>query len=176
MFLFMKGDVFLEFHSSSIEDVLQATDSTEKGLSSAEAKKRLERDGFNELAAKEKDPIWKLFLENFKDPMVIVLLIAAIVQIILGEIIESIIIFAVLMINAVISVIQTRKAESSLDALRQLSAPEAKVLRDGVRQTLPARELVRGDIVLLEAGDYVPADERVGESGSLKLYFAGTTT
>ena len=159
----------MEFHSSSIENVLQATDSTEKGLSSAEAKKRLERDGFNELAAKEKDPIWKLFLENFKDPMVIVLLIAAIVQIILGEIIESIIIFAVLMINAVISVIQTRKAESSLDALRQLSAPEAKVLRDGVRQTLPARELVRGDIVLLEAGDYVPADGRVVESGSLKL-------
>jgi len=144
-------------------------ESTEEGLSSTEVKNRLNRDGYNELAAKGKDPIWKLFLENFKDPMVIVLLIAAIVQIVLGEIIESIIIFAVLIINAVISVIQTRKAESSLDALRQLSAPEAKVLRDGVRQTIPARELVKGDIVLLEAGDYVPADGRVLESGSLKL-------
>ena len=113
----MEGDVFLEFHSSSIEDVLQAVDSTVKGLSSAEVVNRLDRDGYNELAAKEKDSIWKLFLENFKDPMVIVLLIAAIVQIALGEIMESIIIFAVLMINAIISVIQTRKAESSLDAL-----------------------------------------------------------
>ena len=164
-----EGVVFVEFHSSSIEDVLHAVDSTEKGLSSTEAKNRLNRDGYNELAAKDRDPIWKLFLENFKDPMVIVLLIAAIVQVVLGEIMESIIIFAVLIINAIISVVQTRKAESSLDALRQLSAPEAKVLRDGVRQTLPARELVKGDIVLLEAGDYVPADGRVLESGSLKL-------
>ncbi|WP_455675843.1 cation-transporting P-type ATPase, partial [Pradoshia sp.] len=111
----------MKFHSSSIEEILQAVNSTENGLSAAEAENRLDRDGYNELAAKEKDPIWKLFLENFKDPMVIVLLIAAIVQIILGEIMESIIIFAVLMINAIISVIQTKKAESSLDALRQLS-------------------------------------------------------
>lgn len=164
-----EGAVYVEFHRSSIEEVLEEVESTEEGLSSTEVQNRLLRDGYNELAAKEKDPIWKLFLENFKDPMVIVLLIAAIVQIILGEIIESIIIFAVLVINAVISVIQTRKAESSLDALRQMSAPEAKVVRDGVRQTLPARELVKGDIVLLEAGDYVPADGRVLESGSLKL-------
>ncbi|MGN1387671.1 MAG: cation-translocating P-type ATPase [Bacillus sp. (in: firmicutes)] len=159
----------MEFYRSSSEDVLKTVGSTEEGLSSAEVKKRLDRDGYNELAAKKRDPIWKLFLENFKDPMVIVLLIAAVVQIVLGEIMESIIIFAVLIINAVISVIQTRKAESSLDALRQLSAPEAKVVRDGVRQTLPARELVKGDIVLLEAGDYVPADGRILESGSLKL-------
>ncbi|MBD3108015.1 cation-translocating P-type ATPase [Bacillus sp. AGMB 02131] len=159
----------MDYYRNNSEDVLKAVGSTEEGLSSAEVKDRLTRDGYNELAAKKRDPIWKLFLDNFKDPMVIVLLIAAIVQIVLGEIMESIIIFAVLIINAVISVIQTRKAESSLDALRQLSAPEAKVVRDGVRQTLPARELVKGDIVLLEAGDYVPADGRVLESGSLKL-------
>ena len=115
----------MEFHSRAIEEVLQAVDSTEKGLSSTEVKNRLDRDGYNELAAKDRDPVWKLFLENFKDPMVIVLLIAAVVQIILGEIMESIIIFAVLIINAIISVVQTKKAESSLDALRQLSAPSS---------------------------------------------------
>ena len=165
----MEGAVYVEVYRDSIEEVFEAVKSTEDGLTYTEAKSRLERDGYNELVSKDKDPIWKLFLENFKDPMVIVLLIAAIVQIILGEIIESIIIFAVLIINAVISVIQTRKAESSLDALRQMSAPEAKIIRDGVKQTIPARELVVGDIVLLEAGDYVPADGRVIESGSLRL-------
>jgi len=165
----VEGAVYVEVYRDSIEEVFEAVKSTEDGLTYTEAKSRLERDGYNELVSKDKDPIWKLFLENFKDPMVIVLLIAAIVQIILGEIIESIIIFAVLIINAVISVIQTRKAESSLDALRQMSAPEAKIIRDGVKQTIPARELVVGDIVLLEAGDYVPADGRVIESGSLRL-------
>lgn len=101
--------------------------------------------------------------------MVVVLLIAAIVQIVMGQVMESLIIFLVLILNAVISVIQTRKAESSLDALQQMSAPEAKVLRDGALKTVPARELVRGDIVLLEAGDFVPADGRIIESGSLKI-------
>lgn len=101
--------------------------------------------------------------------MVVVLLIAAIVQIVMGQVMESLIIFLVLILNAVISVIQTRKAESSLDALQQMSAPEAKVLRDGELKTVPARELVRGDIVWLEAGDFVPADGRIIESESLKI-------
>lgn len=101
--------------------------------------------------------------------MVVVLLIAAIVQIVMGQVMESLIIFLVLILNAVISVIQTRKAESSLDVLQQMSAPEAKVLRDGELKTVPARELVRGDIVWLEAGDFVPADGRIIESESLKI-------
>lgn len=159
----------MEHYRKSVADSLQDVQSSVNGLTSAEAKKRLESDGYNELKGKEKDPIWKLFLENFKDPMVVVLLVAAVVQIIMGHAMESLIIFLVLILNAVISVIQTRKAESSLDALQQMSAPEAKVLRDGVLQTVPARELVRGDIVLLEAGDFVPADGRVIESGSLKI-------
>ncbi|WP_019241637.1 MULTISPECIES: cation-translocating P-type ATPase [Bacillus] len=141
----------------------------ENGLSTKEIQIRQETFGFNELEAKEKVPLWKLFLENFKDPMVIVLLIAAGVQIALGEIVESVIIFLVLVINSIISVVQTKKAESSLEVLSELSAPEAKVIRDGIKQNIPARELVVGDLVYLEAGDYVPADGRLIDSGSLKV-------
>lgn len=158
----------MEFYQSRTEDVLEAIHTTENGLSNEEVKSRLERDGYNEITDKEKVPTWKLFLETFKDPMVIVLLAAAGVQILIGEVVESVIIFLVLLLNSVISVVQTRKAESSLEALRDMSAPEAKVIRDGVKQTIPAKELVQGDIVFLEAGDYVPADGRVTESGSLK--------
>ncbi|WP_079709040.1 cation-translocating P-type ATPase [Paraliobacillus ryukyuensis] len=159
----------MEFYRSTKEDVLQEIDATEQGLSSAEVTKRLERDGYNEFEDKEKVPTWKLFLETFKDAMVIVLLVVAGVQLLLGEYVETIVIVVVLIMNAVISVVQTKKAESSLDALRDMSAPEAKVLRNGSKQTIPARELVQGDIVYLEAGDYIPADGRVLESGSLKV-------
>ena len=159
----------MNYYQQSKEEVLSKVKSSEQGISSTEAQKRLDSEGYNELKAKDRDPIWKLFLENFKDPMVIVLLIAAAVQLFLGQYIESLIIFLVLVLNAIVSVVQTRKAESSLDALRNLSAPEAKVIRDGARITIPARELVPGDIVLLEAGDNVPADGRITESGSLKV-------
>lgn len=159
----------MESYQRSKEEVLDEVNSSENGLSSEEVKLRLERDGYNEIADKEKVPTWKLFLETFKDPMVIVLLIAAGVQILLGEIVESVIIFIVILINSVISVVQTRKAESSLEALRDMSAPSAKVIRNGTKQSVSAKELVIGDIVFLEAGDFVPADGRVLESGSLKV-------
>nr|WP_154957862.1 cation-translocating P-type ATPase [Paenibacillus xylanexedens] len=159
----------MQHYRRSADEVLQELQSSERGLSTSEAMKRLESAGYNELKGKDATPIWKLFLENFKDPMVIVLLIAAAVQVVLGHLIESLIIFLVILLNAIISVVQTKKAESSLDALRQMSAPEAKVIRDGQKQTLPARELVPGDIILLDAGDYVPADGRILESGSLKI-------
>ncbi|MFJ7951100.1 cation-translocating P-type ATPase [Lysinibacillus sp. NPDC096418] len=159
----------MDFYQHSKEDVLEAVNSNEKGLSSEEVQLRLERDGYNEIEDQAKVPTWKLFIDTFKDPMVIVLLIAAGIQILLGEMVESLIIFIVILINSVISVVQTRKAESSLDALRDMSAPAAKVIRNGTKQTIAARELVQGDIVFLEAGDYVPADGRVIESGSLKV-------
>lgn len=159
----------MEYYRRHISDTLEEVGSSASGLTSAEAENRLAKEGYNELKGKAKDPLWKLFLENFKDPMVIVLLIAATVQIVMGHIMESVIIFVVLILNAVISVVQTRKAESSLDALRKMSAPEAKVMRDGALLSIPARELVRGDIVFLEAGDYVPADGRIIESGSLRI-------
>lgn len=159
----------MEVYQKKTADVLESVDSSQKGLSNKEAKARLEKYGYNEIEDKEKVPTWKLFLETFKDPMVIVLLAAAVVQILIGEWVESLIIFLVLLINSVISVIQTRKAESSLEALRDMSAPEAKIMRDGTEKTIAAKELVPGDIVYLEAGDYVPADGRVIESGSLRV-------
>lgn len=165
----IKGAGHLQYYRHSAEETLQDVQSSTDGLTTSEAAKRLETEGYNELKGKAATPIWKLFIENFKDPMVIVLLIAAAVQIVLGHLIESLIIFLVILLNAVISVVQTKKAESSLDALRQMSAPEAKVIRDGQKKTIPARELVPGDIVLLDAGDYVPADGRILESGSLRI-------
>ncbi|WP_172255224.1 HAD-IC family P-type ATPase [Saccharibacillus deserti] len=158
----------MEFYRKSGEETLEELKSSPGGLDSGEAGRRLEEHGYNELNEKGKDPIWKLILESFKDPMVIVLLAAAIVQLALGEVIESVIIFAVLIMNSVIGVVQTRKAENSLDALKQMSAPAAKVKRSGQVHTVEAREVVPGDIVLLEAGDYVPADGRLLESSSLK--------
>lgn len=159
----------MEYYRKSAEDVLQDINASENGLSEAEVNKRIEKHGYNEIEDKEKASIWKLFLETFKDAMVVVLLAAAGVQILLGEIAESLIIFLVLIINAVISVVQTKKAESSLEALQDMSAPEAKVIRNGTKETIPARKLVPGDIVQLEAGDYVPADGRILKSGSLKV-------
>lgn len=159
----------MQFYRESKEMVLEHLQTAENGLTQQEVQKRLERDGYNEIKGKEKVPTWKIFLETFKDSMVIVLLIAAGVQLALGEVVESIIIFLVLIINSVISVVQTKKAEGSLEALQNMSAPSAKVIRNGERQTIAARELVVGDMVLLEAGDYVPADGRILESGSLKV-------
>ena len=150
-------------------DVLNEVGSNINGISDQEAKIRLEKNGFNELKEGNKVPIWKMFLENFKEPLVIILLIAAIVQIFLGEFVESLIIFVVVILNALLGVTQTRKAESSLDSLKKLSSPNSKVLRDGKKKTIPVREIVVGDIVFLEAGDYIPADGRLIEAQSLKV-------
>ncbi|WP_020618261.1 cation-translocating P-type ATPase [Paenibacillus daejeonensis] len=159
----------MEHYRRSTEETLQEVESSSQGLTAAEATARREKHGYNELQAKAATPVWKLLVENIKDPMVIVLLAVVAVQVALGHLIESLIIFLVIVLNAVLSVVQTKKAESSLDALRQMSAPEAKVIRDGAKVTVPARELVPGDIVLLDAGDFVPADGRILDSGSLKI-------
>ena len=164
-----KGESMMDFYRKTADEVLQIIRSSPNGLTGEEVQKRLERDGFNEIKNQEKVPVWKLFFRSFKDPLVIVLLVAALVQMVLGEIAESLIILLVLIINAVISVVQTKKAEGSLEALRDMSAPEAKVLRENKKQTIPAKELVQGDIVFLEAGDYVPADGRLIESGAWKV-------
>ncbi|MBC3541875.1 cation-translocating P-type ATPase [Rufibacter sediminis] len=159
----------MEFYQQPTQQVFQNLKTVPQGLSEAEAQQRLQTHGYNELSEAERDPVWKLILETFKDPMVIVLLIAAAVQLVLGEVMEAVIIFAVLVLNAIVSVVQTKKAEGALDALRQMSAPSAKVLRDGKTYSLAARELVPGDVVVLEAGDFVSADGRVVESGSLRV-------
>lgn len=159
----------MENYQKNMDQIYQDFEASREGLSDAEVKRRQERDGLNELKQKKRDSVLKLFLETFKDAMVVVLLIVAIIQMLLGEVTESLIIFAVLMINSVLSVVQTRKAEGSLDALKNMSAPSAKVLRNGGKATVEARDLVVGDIVSLDAGDYVPADGRLIEAGSLQI-------
>lgn len=157
------------YYRKEYYDVVKELESNDGGITSSEAKNRLERDGYNELKEGSKVPLWKMFLESFKDPLVIVLLIAAIVQMFLGEVVESLIIFLVVILNSVLGVTQTRKAESSLDSLKKLSAPSAKVLRDGKKVTVPVKEIVVGDVVFLEAGDYIPADGRLIEAQTLKV-------
>ena len=143
--------------------------SSGQGLSGDEARKRLDEGGFNELRQKERIPLWRLFLDAWKDPMIIILAIVVVVQAVLGEFLESAVILAVIIANSLISVIQTRKAEGSLEALRKISAPVAKVRRGGETFAVPARELAPGDVVLLEAGDFVPADGRITVCNSLKV-------
>ncbi|MGL5328999.1 MAG: cation-translocating P-type ATPase [Peptostreptococcaceae bacterium] len=157
------------FYKRTYEEVITNLNSSLQGLKEEQAKEILETKGYNELKEKAKVPTYKLFLESFKDPLVIILLIAAIVQIVLGEVIESLIIFIVIVINSVLGVVQTKKAEGSLESLKKLSAPQAKVIRNNQKITLPSRELVEGDIVLLEAGDYIPADGRLIEAQTLKV-------
>lgn len=159
----------MNYYQQEKEAVLRQLKVDQSGLAKEEVAHRQEAEGFNEIEEGEKASTWMLFMESFKDAMVIILLVAAIVQFLLGEYIETVVILIVLIMNAVISVVQTKKAESSLDALKQMSAPSAKVIRQGEKQTIPARELVRGDIVFLEAGDYIPADGRIIESGSLQV-------
>ena len=157
------------FYKKTSEESIRHLGSNINGLSQNEAIKRLNENGYNELKEKAKTPTWKLFIESFKDPLVIILLIAALVQIFLGEVIESGIIFAVLVLNSILGVVQSKKAEGSLESLRKLSVPNAKVIRDGQKVTVKSRELVFGYIVILEAGDYVPADGRIIESQTLKV-------
>ncbi|MGL6106455.1 calcium-translocating P-type ATPase, PMCA-type [Romboutsia sp.] len=150
-------------------EAIESVKSHLNGISNEEARKRLEQNGYNELKEGKKVPTWKLFLESFKDPLVIILLIAAIVQIFLGEVVESVIIFIVVILNSLLGVTQTKKAEGSLESLKKLSAPQAKVIRENHKISIPARELVIGDIIMLEAGDYIPADGRIVEAQSLKI-------
>lgn len=141
----------------------------ESGLTSEEAKRRLEEYGPNALKEKKKTPLILRFLGQFKDFMVIILLIAAVVSVIISheEWIESLIIFIVVLINAILGTWQESKAEKSLEALKNLSTPNAKVYRDGELVTIKSSELVIGDIISVEAGDFVPADARLIEAVSL---------
>ena len=152
----------------------------ENGLSINEVNKRLSEYGFNEIQTKNKKSIFIKFLEQFKDFMIIILIIAAIVSGIIGiinqeGIADSIIILIVVIANAIIGVAQENKAEKSLEALQKLSGHETKVLRDASIQTIPSKELVKGDIVIIETGDYIPADLRICSAINLKVQESALT-
>jgi magnesium-transporting ATPase (P-type) len=143
-----------------------ATDPT-RGLSSGEVAARLQRHGYNELTEKPGTPAWVLFLHQFKSPLIYVLLVAAVVAALLGEFKDAGVIFGVLMVNAIIGFIQEGRAERSMAALKKLSAPKSHVRRDGKLMSIPSRELVPGDVLMLSAGDRIAADARLMEAVAL---------
>ncbi len=162
------------FYSQTPEEVLKELDATADGLSAAEAKKRLSEYGENELEEGKKKSMAQKFFEQFKDLMILVLLVAAIISA-PHEPVDSIIILLVVIINAVMGVVQESKAEAAIEALKDMSTPNANVMRDGHALSIKSTDLVPGDIVLLEAGDVVPADMRLIEASSLKIEEAALT-
>ena len=165
---------------SDYEEVLKEQQSSEDGLSSGEAEARLDKYGKNELEKGKKDSLFKRFMKELSDPMIIILIVAAVISGITafyeGEsFADVIIIMAVVIINAVLGVFQESKAEAAIEALQEIAAATSKVLRDGKQVTLKSDELVPGDIVILEAGDAVPADGRIIECASMKIEEAALT-
>lgn len=158
-----------KYYQETAKTVLERVNSRETGLTGEEVNKTRERCGWNELAEGKKKSIPQIFLEQYKDFLVLILIASAIISGILGDAESAAVIVIVITINAILGTVQTVKAEQSLQSLKNLSGPEAKVLRDGSAVIIPARELVVGDVILLEAGDMVPADGRLIENASLKI-------
>ena len=157
------------YYQLSSEEVKQEINGKQEPLTSAEVKAHQEKFGPNELVEGKKKTTFQIFLEQYKDFLVIILIAAAIVSGFLGDAESAIVILIVITINAILGTVQTVKAEQSLASLKKLSGPEAKVLRDGSVVPIPSSEVTVGDIVMLDAGDYIPADGRLLESASLKV-------
>lgn len=158
------------WYKKSKNEILQELDVDEKnGLSSTEALRRLEKYGKNKLETKKKKTLFKQFLSQLKDVMIYILIIAAIISAFLGEISDALIILLVIIINAVIGVIQESKAEKALDALKELSTPKALVKRDGSLKEILSEDIVTGDIVIIDAGRYIPGDLRLIDTANLKI-------
>jgi len=159
----------MNWHSLDIEEIVRRLDThLDKGLSEEEAQRRLKQYGPNELLEGKSRSVWQMFADQFKDFMIIVLFVAAIVSALLSEWTDAIVIIIVVVLNAVLGVVQEYRAEQALAALKKMAAPNAKVMRDGQVKVIPASDLVPGDIVILDAGDYVPADLRLIEAANLK--------
>ena len=164
-----------EYHGKSAQEALEELKTGEDGLSEEEAKARLAKYGENKLAEKKKKSMALRFFEQFKDVMIIILIIAAIISFVVAcvegdpmEFIEPALILLIVILNAVLGLVQENKAEKALDALKNMSAPHARVIRGGKEHIISASEVVPGDIIKLEAGDFVPADARLLESANLK--------
>ncbi|MBS6367123.1 MAG: HAD-IC family P-type ATPase, partial [Clostridiales bacterium] len=165
----------MPWHAQGVETVYETLQTSEQGLGDAEAAERLRRDGRNVLRAKPPKTIWQMLKAQILDAMVLILLGAAALSALLQEWTEAVVILAIVVLNALIGIVQEKKAQSSLEALRQMSAPTARVLRQGEESLIPASELVVGDVVFLSDGDMVPADLRLTESANLKVQEASLT-
>jgi P-type Ca2+ transporter type 2C len=158
-----------DFYLQSKDEVLKEFKASPNGLSSGEAKERLAKYGENALVEGKKETVFQVFLDQFKDLMVIILIIAAFISAFTGDAESTIVIIAVLILNAVLGTVQHVKAEKSLESLKSLSSPSAKVLRDGQKVEIDSKKLVPGDILVLEAGDLVTADGRILDNFSLQV-------
>ena len=165
----------MKHYFEEIETVLKSQESSKNGLDSSQAQKRLEKFGRNKLDEGKKKSAFVKFLEQLKDPMIMVLIAAAVISGLASELVDSIIIMVVVVLNSILGVVQEGKAEKAIEALQKMSSPYSKVRRNGQVMQIKSEEIVPGDIVLLEAGDSVPADMRLIEASSLKIEEASLT-
>ncbi len=159
----------VDWHTLHIEKVLELTSSSPQGISSGEALEKLKEHGPNSLTEKKKKSPWVIFLHQFKDFMIIVLLAAAIISGIIGDVTDTIVIIIIILLNAIIGFIQEYRAEKAMEALKKMASVRAIVNRDGKPVNIPSEELVPGDLVLLESGNVIPADMRLMDTQSLMI-------
>lgn len=163
------------WHAKTVTEVYEQLHTSEEGLSDAEAAERLRNNGRNELRSRPPKTILQMLKEQIVDPMVLILIGAAVFSAVLQEWTEATVIFTIVIVNAVIGIVQEKNAQSSLDALRNMSAPTARVLRQGEESVVPASELVVGDVIMISDGDRIPADLRLIDSANLKVQEASLT-
>jgi Ca2+-transporting ATPase len=163
------------WHALTAEDVLRNLEVHEHGLRTEQAAERLDQYGPNQLQEAPRPTFWHMLWEQLNNFVVILLIVASIISGLLGDYVEAAAIMAIVVLNAVLGIVQEQRAEEALAALKRLAAPDAQVLRDGRRQSIPARDLVPGDIVFLEAGNYIPADVRLLEAVNLRIEEASLT-
>lgn len=164
------------WHTISLgETVKKLNTDLNTGLSEEQVKKARERSGENKLTEGKKESIFVKFIKQFNDFMIIILIVAAVISAIMaymegtGDYLDSVIIIFIVVLNAIMGVVQEAKAEKSLDALKKMSAPTAKVKRDGIIKEIPSTEVVPGDYIIIETGSYIPADSRLVKSYNLKV-------
>jgi Ca2+-transporting ATPase len=158
-----------EWYAIDYNEVLKLLSTSTKGLSEEEAKKRLGIFGLNELKERKKVSVLEIFLNQFKDIFVLMLLAATVISVLIGEMVDAIVIAAIIVLNAIIGFIQEYRSEKAMEAMKKLTSPKARVLRNGKEVVIDAKEVVPGDILILEAGDRIAADARIIEAFDLKL-------
>lgn len=171
----MEGNCQMKHYFEEIEAVFKSQETSKNGIDSSKAQERLEKYGRNKLDEGKKKSVLVKFLEQLKDPMIIVLIAAAVVSGALGEIADAVIIMIVVVVNSILGVVQEGKAEKAIEALQKMSSPFTKVRRNGQVMQVKSDEIVPGDVILLEAGDSIPADMRIIEASSFKIEEASLT-
>ena len=159
----------MAYFSKEVTEIIREFQSSKDGLKSSEIENLRETHGYNQLEDKEKESAFKIFMDTFKDLLVIILLVAGLISMATGDFKSTIVIFAVIILNAILGTVQHLKAAASIESLKALSSPNAKVLRDGIKMEIKSNEVLPGDILLLEAGDLVAADGRILENFSLQV-------